>query len=325
MLKFSIIIPCYNSIGFMEKCLKSLEEQTLKEFEVIFIDDCSKDDTYAKLLEYQKKSKLNMTILKNEKNLGPGKTRNVGIEKAIGKFILFIDADDYIEENSLEIIDGILKKDSKIDCVIFDFSQITKNNVIRRRSFYKANSQYLSKNEALIYVNTSTCGKVYLLENIKKNNVIFPELMRNEDFPFNKLALAASNKIYYCDNSLYNYVDNKNSLIHNQKFNTEKNNLIGFEIVEKNLKNKYDKELESIFVKEYLYAATLNLVERDASSKEIKEHIDYCQKKYPDIYKNEIIKNMNIFQRMCIMATKIKSKFLLKLFLKIKKIIKKVL
>lgn len=66
---FSIVIPCYNSWRYMERGLHSLEKQTLTNFEVIFVDDCSTDDTYYQLEEYQKQSALNMHIIQNVKIL----------------------------------------------------------------------------------------------------------------------------------------------------------------------------------------------------------------------------------------------------------------
>lgn len=323
MPKFSIIIPCFNSFKLMNKCLESLENQTFQDFEVIIIDDCSTDDSYQKLKEYQKHSNLKITLLKNEHNLGPGKTRNLGIEKTSGEYITFIDSDDHIENSTLEILNNVLLKDETIDCIIYNYNFITKHNVIKRKSINKSNSQYVDKKDVLIYANTSTFCKVYYLKNIKDNNITFPDLMRNEDFVFNKLAFSVSNKIYYCNENLYNYEDNPISLMHNQKYYNENNNMIGFELVEKYLKNRYDEELEAIFITECLYAMTLNLVGRKASRKQIKEHINNCLKKYPNLYKNENINNLNIFQRACIKATKIKSVLALKLLLKLKKIIKK--
>lgn len=323
MPKFSIVIPCYNSFKLMNKCLECFKNQVFKDFELVIIDDCSTDDSYQKLKEYQEHSDLNITLLKNEQNLGPGKTRNFGIQKAKGEYITFVDSDDYIENSTLEILNDVLLKDKKIDCIIYNYNFVTKHNTIKRKSINKPSSQYIDKKDALIYANTSTFCKVYCLKNIKDNNIIFPDLMRNEDFVFNKLAFSVSNRIYYCDENLYNYKDNPTSLIHNQKYYNEKNNMIGFELVEKYLKNQYDDELEMIFITECLYAMTMNLVGRKASTKQVKEHINNCLSKYPQLYKNESIKNLNTFQRMCIKATQIKSVLALRLLLNVKKIIKK--
>ena len=324
MPRFSIVIPIYNSYNLLGKCLENLENQTFKDFEIVAIDDCSTDNSFIELQNYSKNSKLNFHIFKNDKNSGPGATRNNGIRNATGEYILFIDSDDYIETNSLELINKVIEE-NKVDCVIFDFVQIMKHNKIKRKSINKKESQYIDTNDALIYCNASTCGKVYLLDIIKNNKIEFPDLMRNEDFVFNKLALAKCNKIYYLNESLYNYIDNPDSLMNNKKLIDEKNNIVAFEIVEKELKGKYDKALESIFIIEYLYSITIKMIDLKYDSKKIKDHIKFCKDKYPYIYKNEIINNSNAFKKTFIKATKLNSVFILKILLKLKKVIRKFL
>lgn len=102
MIKVSVIIPCYNSYKYMNKCLKSLEDQTFKDFEVIFVDDYSTDNTYNDLKKYLENTNLQWELLKNSQNSGPGQSRNNGIEKAKGEFVCFMDSDDWYENNFLE-------------------------------------------------------------------------------------------------------------------------------------------------------------------------------------------------------------------------------
>ena len=324
MPRFSVVIPVYNSYNLLEKCLETLEEQTYKDFEVVIVDDCSTDNSFEKLQNYSQDSKLNFHVFKNDKNSGPGETRNNGIRNATGEYVIFIDSDDYIETNSLELINKVIEE-KEADCIIFDFAQIMKHNKIKRKSMKSKESQYIDKNDALIYCNASTCGKVYLLENLKNKDIKFPDLMRNEDFVFNKLAIANSNKIYYLNECLYNYIDNPDSLMNNENLIDEKNNIIAFEIVEKELKGKHDKALESLFIIEYLYIITSKMITLNYNSKIIKDHIKYCKNKYPNIYKNEIIKNTNAFQKLFIKTTRLNSIFLLKLLLKLKNLVRKFL
>ena len=86
---FSIVIPCYNSWRYMERGLHFLEKQTFIDFEVIFVDDCSTDDTYCQLEKYQQQSILSIRIIRNIKNSGPGESRNYGIKMAKGDYIAF--------------------------------------------------------------------------------------------------------------------------------------------------------------------------------------------------------------------------------------------
>lgn len=107
---FSIVIPCYNSWRYMERGLHFLEKQTFIDFEVIFVDDCSTDDTYCQLEKYQQQSILSIRIIRNIKNSGPGESRNYGIKMAKGDYIAFLDSDDWYEVDFLEKMYGQLQK-----------------------------------------------------------------------------------------------------------------------------------------------------------------------------------------------------------------------
>ncbi len=323
MSKFSIVVPCYNSFEHMHNCLESLKSQTFNDFEIIFIDDCSQDDTYLQLEEYLNKSNFNYKLLKNDENLGAGLTRNVGIENATGKYVMFVDADDYIQSNTLELLEYIIVE-NKVECIFFDYYYETNRNKIYYNTILGGIEGIISKSDALVYSTGSTCCKVYLLENIKQNNIKFPNLKRNEDFVFNKIAVANSNSFYYLKKPLYSYVDYATSLMHNKELLNENNAIKGFEIVENLLKYDYPKEIEEIFIKEYFYSVTVTLIEKNRNKREIKQHIENCERKYPNFYRNESICRLSKFQRYFIKLAKLKIIFLLKILIGIKQIIKKI-
>ena len=100
-MKISVIIPVYNVEKYIEDCLNSILVQTLKDFEIICIDDCSTDNSLQIIETYTHKDKR-IKILKNKKNEGPSYTRNIGIEMAQGEYIYFLDSDDMIEKNALQ-------------------------------------------------------------------------------------------------------------------------------------------------------------------------------------------------------------------------------
>lgn len=99
-IKVSIIVPVYNAEKYIKRCIKSLIEQTYKNIEIILINDGSKDDSLSILRDFQ--SRDDRIILINQCNRGPSSARNIGIEKSIGDYIAFIDADDSIELNYME-------------------------------------------------------------------------------------------------------------------------------------------------------------------------------------------------------------------------------
>ena len=101
-VKYSIIVPVYNAEQFLERCIKSLIGQTYKNFEVIFINDGSSDTSGDILKKYCTSDKRLKLIERT--NQGVSSARNEGIERAIGEYVIFVDADDYVEKNLLEKI-----------------------------------------------------------------------------------------------------------------------------------------------------------------------------------------------------------------------------
>ena len=101
--KISIVIPVYKVEDYIAKCIESLQKQTLKEFEMIFIDDCGGDGSIAIAEKYAKEDPR-IKILYNEENMGAGKSRNRGIDAATGEFIAFVDPDDWVDDNFYEVL-----------------------------------------------------------------------------------------------------------------------------------------------------------------------------------------------------------------------------
>ena len=95
----SIIVPVYNVEKYLERCIKTLVTQDINNYEILLVDDGSKDNS-AKLCDMYSDKYQNIRVF-HKKNEGLGLTRNYGMEKAIGKYIIFVDSDDYIKQNSL--------------------------------------------------------------------------------------------------------------------------------------------------------------------------------------------------------------------------------
>ena len=119
MVDISVIVPIYNASRYLNKCLDSLVNQTKKELEFILINDGSTDNSESIIKSYNDKR---IKYFKRS-NHGIGKTRNFGINNASGKYIMFLDSDDYLEENACEVLfNKALKEDS--DLIVFDFYRV---------------------------------------------------------------------------------------------------------------------------------------------------------------------------------------------------------
>ena len=109
MNKVSVIVPVYNAQNFLEKCIESLTQQTLKEMELIFVNDGSTDQSLQILEKYQKRFPKKVMVYSKE-NGGQASARNLGIAKSRGEYIGFIDADDYVDTHMYEAMYKKAKK-----------------------------------------------------------------------------------------------------------------------------------------------------------------------------------------------------------------------
>ena len=144
-LKFSIIIPAYNIEKYIDKCINSIIEQTYKNYEIIIINDGSTDNTKNIIDKYKTKKKV--TII-NQNNKGLSESRNIGVKKATGNYILFVDGDDYIDKKLLETLNNIIEDE---DIIRFQLRTVDeKYNIIKEYS--EKECKYLSGIDAFNYI-----------------------------------------------------------------------------------------------------------------------------------------------------------------------------
>ena len=205
MIKVSIIIPTYNSAKYLEKCLNSVFNQTEKDIEVILINDGSTDNSR----DIIKKFKDKRLIYIEKENEGIGKTRNLGIKKAQGEYLAFLDSDDYLEKDFVSKMYNKAIKDN-CDLVICDYYQVTnKKNIIKFPSFTDTN---LSKDPKVINkINLGPCNKLYSRKLFNNPNNRFEENLKYEDAPFVVKMMIEATKIGKVDECLTNYVIHEKS------------------------------------------------------------------------------------------------------------------
>lgn len=310
-IKYSIITPNFNSYNLMERYFRSLEEQEYKNFEVIIIDDASTDDSYKSLIQYQDKTKLNMRILRNEKNTGPGIARNYGIKEAKGEWITFIDNDDWVEKTLLQKIDNIIINEKNLDCVIYDYFIDNGNNTTKMLSVYSNENGLLTVKNAIKYTRNHSVCKFYKTKILKDNNIYYPNITRHEDIAFVAYALSYCNNIYHLTEPLYHYVQRANSLS-NKRDLDEVTLIEAFNILENRLDNKYKEELAEKSVTDLLYGTCMIMCKAGKSRKEIIQFIDEYEKKYPEWYNSKIITFLGKGKRIFLYAVKYKLVFIMK-------------
>lgn len=211
MPKISIIIPVYNAEKYLRECLDSIINQTLKDIEIICINDYSTDNSLQILQEYAKNDNR-IKILKGKKT-GAGGARNVGLEIATGEYITFFDADDFLEKNSYEkIYNNAVTNNS--DIVVFDYDKYISTT----KQYYKNEILYIPDNLSekvfsidnypkIIFTNLSNrvCNKIFKTSMIKENNISFQEIIYANDVYFCRSALFIAKRISILKDILFHY------------------------------------------------------------------------------------------------------------------------
>lgn len=217
----SIIVPIYNTSKYLERCIKSIINQTYTNVEILLIDDGSTDNSYEICHQYSK-SYENIKAF-HKRNEGLSSTRNFGIYKAKGKYISFIDSDDFVASNFLEeLYWNLIKEDSDISvCSIYKF---TKENKINKKSIVtktlKNFNRYNAMKELIKFngkLTNHAVNKLYKKELFKEVNFLVGKKFEDIDFMYK--ILNESKKISTFDDKLYYYYIRNNSITGNLKKN----------------------------------------------------------------------------------------------------------
>lgn len=205
MTKVSLIVPIYNSQNYLEKCIKSLISQTLKDIQIILINDGSTDNS-EKIIKSFDDERI-VYISKN--NEGIGKTRNLGIDKATGEFLAFVDSDDYLNEHFCEYMYQKAVNDD-CDLVVCDFFEDRNTLVgIKFKDFKDTNLRETP--ELINYINLGPCNKLYKKSLFDDKSNRFEENLKYEDAPFVVKMLVSANRIGKVNDYLTYYVIHSNS------------------------------------------------------------------------------------------------------------------
>jgi glycosyltransferase involved in cell wall biosynthesis len=222
-MRFSIIIPIYNTAKYLPECLRSIEIQEYIDYELILVDDGSTDDSYNICFTYAKRH--DNVILIHKDNSGVSESRNVGFFHSHGDYILFIDSDDFIDKNLLNRCNKIIDQ-WNLDLLVFGVNCISEkygtiHKIYNIEKFYTI-EEYL---ELVCRLNVnlligSPVNKIYKAQIIRNYNINF-EVGENfaEDFVFNLNYLKYTSRIYIIEDLLYIYrVSVNNSLSKKKHF-----------------------------------------------------------------------------------------------------------
>lgn len=217
--KISIIVPVYNIEEYIERCVNSIINQTYKNLEIILVDDGSNDNS-SRICDYYKAQDDRIKVY-HKKNGGLSDARNFGLKMITTNLVCFIDGDDYIETEYIEILYRNLKK-YQADISVCGFSH-EKNN-IKKDFETDIYTKTLSVDEALkeminLRINFSVCAWNKLYKKNLFNGIEYPNGEIYEDVATTYKLIMNSRKIVYTSKSLYNHCFNPSSITRSETFN----------------------------------------------------------------------------------------------------------
>lgn len=271
-IKVSIIIPVYNVKEYVEKCIESVLNQTYKNIEVIIINDGSTDGCEKIVNKYAQKDKRIKVI--NKENGGLASARNIGLKLVTGNYVMFVDSDDWIAENTIEKLYKELKKE-KYDIIEFGYTKVDEKSIIV--DGYKFYEKKLLSNESILkeYFSNNIIQEV-VWNKIYNRNILQGISMQEgriyEDYMVMPEILINTNELLIIPDIFYSYLQRRNSIVHS-KFSKKNLDWIyaGNYVIDFCNKN----------IKKYEYAARLR-------------KIMLCVQQYNELIKSDIETNEKI-------------------------------
>lgn len=219
MKKLSFIIPLYNSAQWLEKCLCSVLKQDIPEadMEIICVNDGSPDNSAELAREIAKEHPSIIVI--DQENQGPSGARNTGMRHATGKYLCFVDPDDYVEPN---VYGGLVKQmeDQQLDMLRFDYQIVNENyEIVPKRAFemqFDYTPQLMTGTEFLINRLDIACNiwrYIYRTDIITMNNIWCYTGDYFDDTPWLPLVLMKAERMNICKTVVYDYQERSDSLV----------------------------------------------------------------------------------------------------------------
>lgn len=212
--KVSVIVPVYNVEEYLPTCLDSLINQTLREIEIICVNDGSTDKSLSILQSYAKKD--NRIIIINKENSGPGDSRNVALNCVNGEFVLFVDGDDWIDKKTCSVCYE-KAKENDVDFISFNANIVCGDDVKPYYYYGMKEDKTVIFNDVerkIFYERFHSCHYCFKSSFLNENKIRYPQLFLCEDVPFILRCWLEAKKVYCIADCFYNYVQRQSSITH---------------------------------------------------------------------------------------------------------------
>ena len=315
MTKVSVIIPVYNVEKYIEKCLKSLVKQTLKDIEIIIVNDGSPDNSQKIIDKYVKKYPKKIKSFIKE-NGGQGSARNFGLKHATGEYIGYVDSDDYVDETMFEKLYINAKENNSDIAICGTYIDNDPGIEIELENILLDNHK-----ENAFFGKMAVWNKIYKRNILIDNKLEFRSKVWYEDFDFSFKAIALAKKVSYINEPLYYYLIRPGSTMNNSNI---KRNLEILQAFDEIKKVKEYKDIQEFLAIDHIYISTVvRVLLADCKFKDkkiiIKEILEYLNDNFGEINKNKYLPLLSKNRRIVYNLLKLKLYRVVMLMFKVKK------
>ncbi len=322
-IKVSVIVPVYNVEKFIDKCLNSLVKQSLKEIEIIVVNDGSPDNSQKIIDKYVKKypDKIKSYI---KENGGQGSARNYGLKKASGEYIGYVDSDDFVEKDMYKKLYN-KAKENNYDIVVCGNYNVSED--YQNKNIDAFINNYNTDLENIFFGKMAVWNKIYKRDILIKNKLEFKEKVWYEDLAFTLKAIMNSNTFAFIDEPLYDYLIREGSTMNNSNVQRNLEILDAFNdilsYIQHNKKEEYFSKIEFLAIDHIYISAIVRVLKAEADDKvkreTINKLIDYMNKKFPNYKNNKYINTLSKNRKIIYKLINIKMYGLINLIFKVKK------
>ena len=321
--KLSIIVPVYGVEKYIDKCLNSLVKQSLKEIEIIVVNDGTKDNSQKIIDKYVKKypDKIKSYI---KENGGQGSARNYGLKKATGEYIGYVDSDDFVEKDMYKKLYN-KAKENNYDIVVCGNYNVSED--YQNKNIDTFINNYNTDLENIFFGKMAVWNKIYKRDILIKNKLEFKEKVWYEDLAFTLKAIMNSNTFAFIDEPLYDYLIREGSTMNNSNVKRNLEILEAFNdilsYIQHNKKEEYFSKIEFLAIDHIYISAIVRVLKAEADDKvkreTINKLIDYMNKKFPNYKNNKYINTLSKNRKIIYKLINIKMYGLINLIFKVKK------
>lgn len=294
MENVTVVIPCYNSATYIDRCINSLKKQEYKNFEVIFVDDASEDNTVERLKYLTRDCEFKTKILVNSKNSGPAFSRNRAICMATTKMITFCDADDWYETQFLKVLADSLEQNNA-DLAFCGYTVVDESGNSTKRVL--ETKGVLEKKEDILRMDVDSLCMLMTKTSIMKK-ALLPNIRNGEDMAVIPVLMLQANKCIAVPDCLYNYYRRSNSASEIPTMRVVDSLIKSFDYIQNKLSDNYIYEQEYLGVRNLLYASTITIFSISFDKNKAREILDNFEKKFPNWWENTYINQLPFYKKV---------------------------